>query len=83
MRGRTRPPDSPRPPVVPEGERIVVLLVPHVVADLRRTQDRTGLSKTDIINRALSLYEFIEAELSAGAELIVRRDGQDRLIKLL
>jgi hypothetical protein len=41
------------------------------------------MSKTDIVNRAVSLYEFVEAEMSAGAELIVRRDGEDYIVKLL
>ena len=41
------------------------------------------MSKTDIINRAISAYEFIEAELGEGAEIIVRRDGRDHYVKLL
>jgi hypothetical protein len=64
-------------------ERITVALVRKAGEDLQRLQDRTGLSKTDIVNRAISLYEFIDAELSADAELIVRREGKDHLIKLL
>ena len=38
------------------------------------------MSKTDIVNRALSLYEFVESELSEGAQLIIRQDGQDYLV---
>jgi hypothetical protein len=64
-------------------DRITVALVAKAAADLLRTHSRTGLSKTDIVNRALSLYEFIDAELHDGAELIVRRDGHDNLLKLL
>jgi hypothetical protein len=63
--------------------RITVALVDKAATDLQNTHDRTGLSKTDIVNRALSLYEFIDAELRTGAELIVRRDGKDLLVKLL
>ena len=62
---------------------ITVALVEKAVADLERTHERTRLSKTDIVNRALSLYDFIDAELSDGAELIVRRAGHDNLLKLL
>jgi hypothetical protein len=69
-------------PVAPD--RITVALVPKAAADLQIVHDRTHQSKTDIVNRAVSLYEFIEAELSAGAELIVRqKDGQEHMIKLL
>jgi hypothetical protein len=41
------------------------------------------MSKTDIVNRAVSLYEFVKAELDAGAEVIIRRDGQDFIVKLM
>jgi len=64
-------------------DRITISLVAKAATDLKITHERTGLSKTDIVNRAISLYEFIDAELGAGAELIVRRDGKDHLIKLL
>jgi hypothetical protein len=62
---------------------ITIALVEKAAADLERTHERTRLSKTDIVNRALSLYEFIDAELGDGAELIVRRDGHDNLLQLL
>lgn len=87
------PPDTPtrngssadplhRGPAV-VADRITVALVARAATDLLCTHSRTGLSKTDIVNRALSLYEFIDAELGDGAELIVRRDGHDNLVKLL
>jgi len=60
-----------------------VALIPKAGEDLQHLQDRTGLSKTDIVNRAISLYEFVDTELAAGAEMIIRRDGQDYLIKLM
>jgi hypothetical protein len=64
-------------------ERITVSLVGKAAADLRRTHTRTRLSKTDIVNRAVSLYEFIDDELSRGAELIVKHPGRpDHVIKL-
>ena len=80
--GSKLPADPDNPPVATAG-RITVALVDKAANDLQVTHARTSLSKTDIVNRALSLYEFIDAELSAGAELIVRRDGKDHFIKLL
>ena len=53
-------------------DRITVALIPKASEDLQRLQDRTGLSKTDLANRAISLYEFIESQLQAGRELLVR-----------
>ena len=70
-----------RPPAA--ADRITVSLVAKALADLQETHVRTGMSKTDIINRAITLYEFIEEELDAGAEIIVRRDGQDQYVKFL
>jgi hypothetical protein len=65
------------------GDRITVTLVEQATVDLQSTHERTRMSKTDIVNRAVSLYEFVEAEMSTGAELIVRRDGEDYVVKLL
>jgi hypothetical protein len=63
-------------------DRVTVALVPKAVGDLQRTVERTGLSKTDIINRAISLYEYLDARVSDGAELLVRnKSGEVEQIK--
>jgi hypothetical protein len=66
-------------------DRITVALIPKASDDLQRLQERTGLSKTDIANRAISLYEFIESQLQAGKDLIVKdpKTGESQLVKLL
>jgi len=66
-------------------DRITVALIPQASDDLQRLQDRTGLSKTDIANRAIILYEFIDSQLKAGRDLIVkdRETGESQLVKLL
>lgn len=65
-------------------DQITVVLVSKVAADLARTRERTRLSKTDIINRAISLYDFLDSERESGAELLLRRrDGQSYLVELL
>jgi hypothetical protein len=66
------PSQAPSPPIA---ERITVALIPKASADLQRTQSRNQLSKTDIVNRAISLHEFIDAEQSAGSEVIIRRSS--------
>ena len=53
-------------------ERITVALIPKAAADLQKLQDRTSLSKTDITNRAISLYEFVDARLRKGHEFFVK-----------
>jgi hypothetical protein len=74
--------ESPRQAVA---DRVTVALVAKAAADLLSTVERTGLSKTDIVNRALSLYEYVDARLAAGDELLIRNKetGQIEVIKLL
>jgi hypothetical protein len=64
-----RPQVIDRPQV---SDRITVALIPKVSEDLQHLQDRTNLSKTDIANRAITLYEFIEAQLRAGKDILIR-----------
>ncbi len=66
-------------------DRITVALIPKAGEDLLRLQERTSLSKTDIVNRAISLYEFIESQQQAGRDLIVRdrETGETQLVRLL
>lgn len=53
-------------------ELVAVALLAKAAGDLESLQERTGLSRTDIINRAISLYEFIEAQLRAKNDLLIR-----------
>ena len=63
-------------------DRVTVALVPKAADDLQRTVERTGLSKTDILNRAITLYNFIDGRLSEGAELLIR-DQKTGLVELI
>lgn len=67
------------------GVRITVALIPAVADDLRRLQERTNLSKTDLANRAITSYEFLDAQIQAGHDLIVRdrRTGKTQLVQFL
>jgi hypothetical protein len=76
---RSRTSDRSRTSGLPEAsdrqqvaDRITVALIPDVSEDLQRLQDWTKLSKTDITNRAITLYEFIEAQLRAGNDILIR-----------
>ena len=73
------------PPGAATGERITVALVAKVSAELRRLMERTGLSKTDAVNRAISAYEYLEGEMAKGSELVLRQPGADveQVIKFL
>jgi hypothetical protein len=66
-------------------ERITVALVPKAVEGLQRLMASTGLSKTDVVNRAITLYEFVDSHQQAGDELLIRdaRSGDLEIIHLL
>jgi hypothetical protein len=66
-------------------ERITVALIPKAAEDLSRLQATTGLSKTDIVNRAISLYEFLQAQIDAENDFVVRdrKTGESQLVKFL
>jgi len=66
-RSRAEVPDSP-----PAAERITVGLIARVADELRRLRARTGLSKADIINRAVSLYSYVDSRTAAGDEILIR-----------
>ena len=66
-------------------KQLTVALIPTAETGLRRLQERTNLSKTDLANRAITSYEFFDAQLHAGRELIVRdrRTGESQLVRFL
>jgi hypothetical protein len=67
------------------GERITVALMRQAAAGLQQLQHRTDLSKTDIANRAITLYEFIDSQLRAGREVIIRdnQTGEMQVVRFL
>jgi hypothetical protein len=66
-------------------ERITVALIPKAGHDLQLLQDRSSLSKTDIANRSITLYEFIDAQLRAGRDVLIRDNstGETQVVRLL
>jgi hypothetical protein len=66
-------------------DRITVALIPQAAADLQHLQGRTTLSKTDLVNRAITLYEFVDTQLRQDRVLIVRdkQTGETQLVRLL
>ena len=69
----TRRPPARRiapPPAV--GAYVTVALLPSVLRELQRLQDRTHLSATDLMNRAITSYEFLDAQMRANRTVLVR-----------
>ena len=69
----------------PTIERITVSLINKANDDLRILQDRTGLSKTDLVNRAITLYEFISRQMDTGHEVLIRdsESSETQVLRLL
>ena len=67
-----------------DASRITVALIPEVEATLAALAARTGLSKTDLVNRSVTLYEFIDAEMKAGHQVLIRdQEGATLVVKFL
>lgn len=64
---------------------ITVALIRKSAADLGILRENTGLSGTDLVNRAVTLYEFVDSQLRAGRELVLRdpATGRTWLVELL
>lgn len=62
---------------------IAIALIPQARAGLQRLRARTNLSQTDITNRAITLYEFIDAQLAAGRELLIRDEATGEIQRVL
>ena len=72
------PPDAP-----PVADRITVALIPKAAGDLTRLQERSGLSKTDLVNRAISAYEFLDELWRSSGKLLIRRGDETLLVTFL
>lgn len=65
-------------------ERLTVNLIDDAVEAVARIQSRSGLKKVDVLNRAAVIYEFIDAEIRQGKEVILRAaDGTEERVKIL
>lgn len=70
----------PRPSV--ERERTTVSLLPKTHASLHRLARESGMTKSDVINRAVELYDFVTGRLDAGTELWLRDPAADKYTQL-
>lgn len=68
---------STRNEQLPVSERYSVTLVPPAVQAVAELTASTGLSKTDVINRAVQIYAFLDSHLRKGSDVILRSsDGE-------
>src|SRR5262245_2029581 len=87
-RSRTSPPGEAPPAsgVGPGGlVRVTVNLTPRSADALESASKVTGLSKTDIINRALQIYQVVEDLLDrgGGSILVKHKNGESERVYIL
>jgi hypothetical protein len=64
-------------------DRITVGLTKRSTEELESLHRETGLSKTDLVNRAIGLYKFITDHLERGEQIIIRDpNGNDMLVHM-
>lgn len=53
-------------------ERLTIGLLPRVAQELRDLTTESGMSKADVINRAVRLYAYVDCRSADGDELFIR-----------
>lgn len=81
---KRRKPDQAQQPVS-AAERITVALTSRAAHELRRLREWSGLSKTDVVNRALSVYAFVAEQERAGRRIAVHdpEKGEFQLVHIV
>ncbi|AOP46064.1 hypothetical protein SL103_07250 [Streptomyces lydicus] len=65
---------SLRPVEPAESERYSVTFVPAAVQAVHDLTEVSGLSKSDVINRAVQVYAFLAREMAGGRQLMLRNE---------
>lgn len=74
----TDTPDALPPPASPTPPRVNVAMTPKTAAALAALEQATDLSKTDLVNRAIQVYEYLLPYLDGDADRAVTlRDGEE------
>ncbi len=55
--------------------RVNVALIRDSAEALERLRARTGMKKVDLVNRAIQIYEFVDAQQRGGNTLLFRDNG--------
>ncbi|MGK5627067.1 hypothetical protein [Streptomyces sp. URMC 123] len=65
---------SLRPVESVESERYSVTFVPAAVQAVQELTEISGLSKSDVINRAVQVYAFLAREMAEGRHVLLRTE---------
>jgi hypothetical protein len=65
--------------------RITVGIIPKVWTELMRLMSSTTYNRTDVVNRAISVYAMVDDNLRDGYELVFRdpATGKERIVEII
>jgi hypothetical protein len=67
-----------------DAARLNAILIPKAEQALNWLTESTGLNRTDVVNRALQLYRFVEESTSAGGKVVVvRANGESENVRII
>lgn len=70
--------------IMTTSKRITLTLIPAALQAVNWLSEATGLTSTDVVNRAVQLYRFYEEKRLSGAELVIRnQDGSTEVVRVL
>lgn len=65
--------------------RITVGIIPKAWAELQRLMASTKFNRTDVVNRAISVYALVDENTREGYELVFRdrETGKERIVEII
>ncbi|WP_174535401.1 hypothetical protein [Micromonospora chalcea] len=65
--------------------RITVGIIPKVWTDLQKLIAWTRFNRTDVVNRAITIYAMVEENTRNGNELVFRdpKTGKERIVEIV
>ncbi len=65
--------------------RITVGIIPRAWAELQRLMTNTKYNRTDVVNRAISVYALVDDNMRDGYELVFRdrETGKERIVEIV
>ncbi|WP_042366095.1 hypothetical protein [Streptacidiphilus neutrinimicus] len=69
-------------PPHPNSERFSVTLCPPAVTAVNELAESGQVSKSDVVNRALLLLDFVERERAKGHDLMIRNNDSGALERI-
>ena len=64
-------------------EKVSISLTERAAEVVERWAEEQHLTLSEVVRRALSLYDLIESEQKDGADILLRKEGETEKLRLL